>query len=70
MLTLTGTALDVATPVITIDGVDCPVSGTPTATQIQCTVGTRSSTYTQANTFTVTLGNSHALLKDHFLYVL
>ena len=68
-LTLTGIYLDVATPVITIDGVDCPVASN-TATTITCTLGARASTYNLDNTFTVFIGNNAAILQDKFLYVL
>ena len=60
-----------ATPVVTIDGIDCPViSGSSNASTISCTVGTRSSAYNLDNTFTVFIGNSAAILLDKFLYVL
>lgn len=68
-LTISGSYLDIASATIIIDGVDCPVQSA-TASQITCIVGTRSSTYAQDNTFSVTLGNSYALLEDTFLYVL
>ena len=41
-----------------------------TASQITCTVGSRSNTYNLDNTFTVYVGNSAAILRDSFLYVL
>ena len=68
-MTLTGQYLNVATAVVTIDGVDCVVA-TSTATEITCTVGARSSTYNLDNTFTVYVGNNAAILQDSFLYVL
>ena len=68
-LTLTGTNLDVAAATVTIDGVACSVSSA-TATTIVCSVGARSGSYTQANTFAVVLGNNNAILRDTFLYVL
>lgn len=68
-ITLTGTNLDAAAATITIDGIDCPVS-TASSASIVCTAGARSGSYTQANTFTVVLGPSNAVLRDTFLYVL
>jgi len=68
-ITLTGTNLNTGTPNIVIDGVVC-VNGAITATSIVCTVGARAGSYTQANTFTVALGSSNAILQDTFLYVL
>ena len=68
-LTLTGTNLDAASATVTIDGVDCPVASA-TASTITCTVGARTGPYTSANTFTVVLGPSSAILRDNFLYVL
>ena len=70
-MTLTGTNFDPAASTITIDGVDCPVvTGSSSTTSLVCTVGARSSTYNQANTFTVYVGNSAAIIRDTFLYVL
>lgn len=54
---------------VTIDGINC-TGATSTATSITCTVGPRSSAYKLANTFTVTVGSSSAILRDTFLYVL
>ena len=70
-LTLTGSNLNTRTPTITIDGVDCAVTAT-TSSSITCTVGARASTYNQANTFEVMLGQSRVAiaLKYRFLYVL
>ena len=68
-MTLTGQYLNVAAAVVTIDGVDCAVTAS-TASQITCTVGSRSNTYNLENTFTVYVGNSAAILRDSFLYVL
>lgn len=56
--------------VVTIDGVTCSNVVVNSATEATCTVGARSSTYTQKNTFDVTVGNSKAIIRDHFLYVL
>lgn len=70
VLTLTGTYLNSGTATITIDGINCPVQGTPTATSITCLVAPRTTTPTIANTFTVKIGASKALLQDSFLYVL
>ena len=66
---MTGTNLDQGTPVIKIDGVSC-TGATSNATSITCTVGARPTPYNSANTFTVTVGSSNAILKDTFLYVL
>lgn len=66
---MTGTNLGQGTPVVTIDGVAC-TGATSTATTITCTVGARPSPYTSANTFTVVVGSSNAILKDTFFYVL
>ena len=49
-LTLTGTNLNFDTATVMIDGVACSVTST-TSTSIVCTVGARSSSYNQANTF-------------------
>ena len=68
-ITLTGTNLDVATATISIDGVACSVSSASAST-IVCTVGDRNGSYTQANTFTVMLGDNNVILRDTFLYVL
>jgi hypothetical protein len=43
---------------------------TSTSTSITCTVGARSGAYTSANTFTIIVGSSNAILEDNFLYVL
>jgi hypothetical protein len=61
--------LDAGTPIITIDGVDCPVAST-SATTITCTTAARVGSYTDDNTFTVKVGASNAILRDNFLYVL
>lgn len=68
-LNLTGTNLDAGTAVIKIDGIACSVTSS-SATTILCTVGARPTTPTVANTFTVTIGPSNAILQDSFLYVL
>lgn len=68
-LTLTGINLDIGSADIKVDGVSCIfLSGT--ATQIQCTVGQRTSTPTIDNTFVVKVGGNNVVLKDRFLYVL
>jgi len=68
-LTLSGTNLDVGTPVILIDGVSCAVT-TTSATSIACTVGARATTPSTVNNFTVNIGPNVAILQDTFLYVL
>ena len=68
-MTLTGTNLNAGSAFISIDGIDCSVV-TASATEIQCTVGARPIVPTVDNTFEVRVGQSTAILRDHFLYVL
>lgn len=67
-ITISGTSLDVGTPKIMIDGVECVVGATG-ATSITCTVGSRLN-LPDNNEFTVTLGGRNALIREKFEYVL
>lgn len=67
-INITGTNLGFATPTVLIDSIPCTFVS-KTSTSIICTVGARS-TIPKTNTFTVTVGNSKAVIVTDFLYVL
>lgn len=67
-ITISGTNLDVGTPKIMIDGVECVVATTG-ATTVTCTVGSRL-TLPTTNGFMVTVGGRNAIVKENFEYVL
>ena len=68
-LTLNGVNLNVGSPVVVIDGIDCPFKS-GNSTQIVCTVGARSTTPTVDNNFVVKIGGKNVILRDSFLYIL
>lgn len=68
-ITLTGTFPAGTDYEITIDGIDCPVSGSPTTTSIVCTVGQRLA-LPESNYFLVVVDNKKAVLKEEFIYVM
>lgn len=67
-INITGTNLGFDTPTVLIDSIPC-IFVSQTSTSIICTVGARPSIPT-TNNFTVTVGNSNAIIVNDFLYVL
>jgi hypothetical protein len=67
-ITLTGEFLNLGTPTVVIDGVEC-VYVSHTATEIVCTVGSRT-TIPDELSFSVMVGTTKAITEASFDYVL
>lgn len=69
-ITFTGSYLNIGTPSVIIDGIQCVVdSGSITASGFSCVTGPRLQ-LPQSNSFSVTFGNKNAVLNAEFLYVM